>query len=127
DGKYYTFLLKGHEDLRLDERIMQTFNFINILLQKDKSKGSIKCINVVPVSENVGVMEYVHGCKTMHDLIKDDRQTNNVPINLEHKFIRNANSNYENSTALEKLELFLQTIDQTTGKEVNRSLWRNSI
>ena len=29
DGKEYVFLLKGKEDLRLDQRIMQLFNLIN--------------------------------------------------------------------------------------------------
>ena len=30
--KEYHFLLKGHEDLRLDERVMQLFNLVNRLL-----------------------------------------------------------------------------------------------
>jgi len=29
DGNFYQYLLKGHEDLRLDERIMQFFRLIN--------------------------------------------------------------------------------------------------
>ena len=32
DGNFYQYLLKGHEDLRLDERIMQFFRLINSLL-----------------------------------------------------------------------------------------------
>jgi hypothetical protein len=30
----YTFLLKGHEDLRQDERVMQLFGLVNELLDK---------------------------------------------------------------------------------------------
>ena len=33
DGQEYTFLLKGHEDLRQDERVMQLFGLVNALLK----------------------------------------------------------------------------------------------
>lgn len=36
-GKEYTFLLKGHEDLRQDERVMQLFGLINNLLQNNRA------------------------------------------------------------------------------------------
>ena len=32
DGTEHTFLLKGHEDLRQDERAMQLFGLVNTLL-----------------------------------------------------------------------------------------------
>lgn len=32
DGKDYAFLLKGHEDPRQDERVMQLFGLVNTLL-----------------------------------------------------------------------------------------------
>ena len=35
DGKEYMFLLKGHEDLRQDERVMQFFSLVNSLLMTD--------------------------------------------------------------------------------------------
>lgn len=31
DGVEYEFLLKGHEDLRQDERVMQLFTLVNAL------------------------------------------------------------------------------------------------
>lgn len=34
-GKEYMFLLKGHEDLRQDERVMQFFSLVNSLLTSD--------------------------------------------------------------------------------------------
>merc|ERR1712046_180066 len=36
DGVTYTFLLKGHEDLRQDERVMQLFGLVNTLLANDQ-------------------------------------------------------------------------------------------
>jgi serine/threonine-protein kinase mTOR len=35
NGKEYMFLLKGHEDLRQDERVMQLFGLVNTLLIND--------------------------------------------------------------------------------------------
>ena len=35
NGKEYQFLLKGHEDLRQDERVMQLFSLVNSLLLAD--------------------------------------------------------------------------------------------
>ena len=32
NGKEYMFLLKGHEDMRQDERVMQLFGLVNFLL-----------------------------------------------------------------------------------------------
>ena len=32
NGKEYQFVLKGHEDLRQDERVMQLFGLVNSLL-----------------------------------------------------------------------------------------------
>lgn len=32
DGRHYAFLLKGHEDLRQDKRVMQLFGLVNTLL-----------------------------------------------------------------------------------------------
>lgn len=35
DGREYLFLLKGHEDIRQDERVMQLFGLVNTLLSID--------------------------------------------------------------------------------------------
>ena len=37
NGKEYFFLLKGHEDLRQDERVMQLFGLVNNLLLNNSS------------------------------------------------------------------------------------------
>jgi serine/threonine-protein kinase mTOR len=35
DAREYLLLLKGHEDIRQDERVMQLFGLVNTLLQID--------------------------------------------------------------------------------------------
>lgn len=37
NGRNYMFLLKGHEDLRQDERVMQLFGLVNTLLNSENS------------------------------------------------------------------------------------------
>ena len=58
DGREYVFLLKGHEDLRQDERVMQLFGLVNTLLTVDASCArldlGIQRYSVVPLSANPG-------------------------------------------------------------------------
>jgi FKBP12-rapamycin complex-associated protein len=59
-GQEFVFLLKGHEDLRQDERAMQLFGLVNALLQHDSRTGgeshdvSIQRYAVVPLSPSAG-------------------------------------------------------------------------
>jgi FKBP12-rapamycin complex-associated protein len=54
DGREYLFLLKGHEDIRQDERVMQLFGLVNTLLsiddQTSKKDLTIKKYPVIPLS-----------------------------------------------------------------------------
>ena len=58
DGAEYTFLLKGHEDLRQDERVMQLFGLVNTLLDASERCArldlAIQRYSVVPLSTNSG-------------------------------------------------------------------------
>jgi FKBP12-rapamycin complex-associated protein len=73
DGNDYTFLLKGHEDLRQDERVMQLFGLVNALLVRDpqtrKHDLKIQRYAICPLSHNCGVVGWVPHCDTLHSLI----------------------------------------------------------
>lgn len=60
DGKDYMFLLKGHEDLRQDERVMQLFGLVNTLLLKDpdtvRRNLTIQRYAVIPLNTNSGLI-----------------------------------------------------------------------
>ncbi|KAI7861672.1 hypothetical protein BDF14DRAFT_1991502 [Spinellus fusiger] len=64
DGKKYSYLFKGLEDLHLDERIMQLLNTTNGLLQEDKSTASRKLkartYAVIPLSDHSGMIQWVN-------------------------------------------------------------------
>lgn len=89
DGRDYTYLLKGHEDLRQDERVMQLFGLVNALLAKDRRTNnhdlSIQRYAVTPLSHNAGVVGWVPHCDTLHSLIRDYRDTRKVLLNMEHR------------------------------------------
>lgn len=57
-GKVYNFLLKGREDLRQDERVMQLFGLVNNLLQNDRATAGLhvllKRYSVIPLSPSTG-------------------------------------------------------------------------
>ena len=73
DGNDYMFLLKGHEDLRQDERVMQLFGLVNALLVRDsqtrKQDLKIQRYAICPLSHNFGVVGWVPHCDTLHSLI----------------------------------------------------------
>lgn len=64
DGKYHAFLLKGHEDLRLDERIMQLVGLMNTMLSRDreafKRRLSVTGYPVVPLSPSSGLISWLN-------------------------------------------------------------------
>ena len=67
DGKNYQYLLKGHEDLRTDERVMQLFGLVNTLLSTDpetfKRHLNITRYPVIPLSHMSGLIGWVPHCK----------------------------------------------------------------
>jgi FKBP12-rapamycin complex-associated protein len=61
--KDFTFLLKGNEDLRGDERIMQLFKLINTLLNHQREAFSrnlhLLPYEVIPLSPSAGLLSWV--------------------------------------------------------------------
>ena len=82
DGVEYQFLLKAHEDTRLDERVMQLFDFINSFSGKDKLK--ITTYSVTPLTDKVGLIGWVPHCQTLFALINKHRGKSSVSATLEY-------------------------------------------
>eukprot|EP00198_Chlamydomonas_reinhardtii_P008241 XP_001697578.1 target of rapamycin, growth-regulatory PI3K-like protein kinase [Chlamydomonas reinhardtii] len=101
DGAEYMFLLKGHEDLRQDERVMQLFGLVNTMLAHDRITAerdlSIARYAVIPLSPNSGLIGWVPNCDTLHALIREYRC---------------------------KVEVFEYALDSTSGEDLHKS--RNS-
>lgn len=91
DGKDYSYLLKGHEDLRQDERVMQLFGLVNTLLSNDpetlKRHLSIQCMSATPLSPNSGLIGWLPDTDTLHQLIRDYRESRKILLNIEHRLM----------------------------------------
>ena len=130
DGKEYPFLLKGHDDLRQDERVMQLFRLINTLLSKDsdtKEKNLfIKRYPVIPLSHSKGLIGWISNADTLSSLIKEYRRMNNIDINVESNLIYKFNEKFESSTIMKKLETFKYILYNTLGLDLYKTLWNKS-
>lgn len=130
DGKEYQYLLKGHEDLRQDERVMQLFGLVNTILTTDpetfKRRLNIHRYPVIPLSPNSGLIGWVPACDTLHSLIRDFRESRKILLNIEHRLMLQMAPDYDNLTLLQKVEVFEYALENTTGQDLYKVLWLKS-
>lgn len=130
DGAYYMFLLKGHEDLRQDERVMQLFRLVNQLLASERltqqQSLSVARYAVIPLSPNSGLIGWVPNCDTMHALIREYRDARRMALNLEHRIMLSMAPDYDHLTIIQKVEAFEHALENTPGDDLRRVLWFKS-
>ncbi|KAM3569626.1 hypothetical protein VYU27_008290 [Nannochloropsis oceanica] len=130
DGRDYLFLLKGHEDLRQDERVMQLFGLVNALLARDRRTNkhdlSIQRYAVTPLSHNVGIVGWVPHCDTLHALIRDYREARKVMLGIEHRLMLQMTPDYESLPLMHKVEVFEAALENTAGQDLYKVLWLKS-
>eukprot|EP01113_Clastostelium_recurvatum_P006582 TRINITY_DN1298_c0_g1_i1.p1 TRINITY_DN1298_c0_g1~~TRINITY_DN1298_c0_g1_i1.p1 ORF type:complete len:2380 (+),score=927.36 TRINITY_DN1298_c0_g1_i1:62-7201(+) len=130
DGVEYGFLLKGHEDLRQDERVMQLFGLVNTLLSNNhetaKSHLGIQRYAVIPLSPNSGLIGWVPHSDTLHALIRDYRESRKIMLNIEHRLMLQMSSDYDNLPLLQKVEVFQYALESTNGHDLDKVLWLKS-
>ncbi|KAJ7170509.1 phosphatidylinositol 3-kinase [Mycena crocata] len=115
DGRDYQYVLKGHEDLRQDERVMQLFSLVNTLLSVDtpsfKRRLHIQRYPVIPLAPNAGLLGWVQDSDTLHVLVRDHREARKVVLNIEYRMI---------------IQVFEYALENTTGQDLYRVLWLKS-
>nr|QHX41461.1 serine/threonine-protein kinase mTOR [Halisarca dujardinii] len=130
NGNEYMFLLKGHEDLRQDERVMQLFGLVNTLLATHrhtfKRHLRIQQYSVIPLSQNSGLIGWVPHCDTLHALIRDYRERKKIMLNVEHRLMLQMTSDYDKLSLLQKVEVFEHGLDNTSGDDLAKVLWLKS-
>jgi tetratricopeptide (TPR) repeat protein len=127
DGVSYTFLLKGHEDLRQDERVMQLLGLVNTLLQADSSAAkhdlSIRRYAVVPLSPNSGLIEWCHGADPIHTVIKRYRDARAILLNIEQRLMVKYAPDYHLCTITQRVEVFDYAVSMTSGQDLANVMW----
>jgi phosphatidylinositol kinase/protein kinase (PI-3 family) len=132
DGVPYSFLLKGHEDLRQDERVMQLFGLINNLLLANPQTANkhlrIQRFAVIPLSPNSGLIGWVPHCDTINLLIKEYRQTADpkIPVDSENQILEKQYPEYPQLMVIQKIEVFKQMMARFDGKDLANIMWLKS-
>ncbi|KAJ6493204.1 phosphatidylinositol 3-kinase [Mycena sanguinolenta] len=130
DGRDYQYLVKGHEDLRQDERVMQLFSLVNTLLSVDtnsfKRQLHIQRYPVIPLAPNVGLIGTVQETDTLHELVRDYRHSIKLLLNIEYRLMLQMAPDYENLPLLQKIEVFEYSMENTSGQDLYKILWLKS-
>ena len=73
----------------------------------------------------MGLISWVPQCDTLHDLIKDYRDSRKTILNVEDKLVQqlSPSSHYELLTLLQKLEIFEHVLTHTPGDDLAKILW----
>eukprot|EP01064_Diplonema_japonicum_P001644 TRINITY_DN11085_c1_g1_i1.p1 TRINITY_DN11085_c1_g1~~TRINITY_DN11085_c1_g1_i1.p1 ORF type:complete len:2987 (+),score=712.08 TRINITY_DN11085_c1_g1_i1:206-9166(+) len=134
DGQEYKFLLKGHEDLRQDERVMQLFGLINALFQRTDDLYHINIITtpVVPLSDNVGLIGWLERTETLNHMIRGYRQAHNIPHNKEVLFILGLGQlkkieHFHLLPDKEKKEYLQACVDKTPSDCLRKVFWTRTV
>lgn len=130
DGKEYQYVLKGHEDIRQDNLVMQLFGLVNTLLANDpecfKRHLDIQRYPAIPLSPKVGLLGWVPNSDTFHVLIKEYRESRKIFLNIEHRIMLQMAPDYDSLTLLQKVEVFTGALDNTRGQDLYKVLWLKS-
>ena len=102
DEKTYSYLIKGCEDLRLDERIEEIFNVMNDILSKDsncmKIKIKLQTFDVIPINKRLGMIQWINNSNPLYKIIKFGMENLNNNNKIYDVFdINNINNNNENN------------------------------
>lgn len=127
DGNEYLYALKGHEDIRQDNLVMQLFGLVNTLLVNDtecfKRHLDIQQYPAIPLSPKVGLLGWVPNSDTFHVLIREYRESRKILLNIEHRIMMHMVQEYDDLTILQKVEVFTSALDNTRGQDLYKVLW----
>ncbi|EGG13650.1 DNA-dependent protein kinase subunit [Cavenderia fasciculata] len=75
DEQNYPFLVKGGEDLRLDQRVQQLFHVMNDIMAKDTATSQrnlkIATYHVVPMTSKVGIIQWLLDTKPLKEILEE--------------------------------------------------------
>lgn len=124
DGHTYNFLLKANEDTRLDERVMQLFDFITSSIAKSampfSQKLSITTYRVLPLTYKVGLIGWVPNTQTLLEIIRQYRTSNNVVLEVEKMRTYVVEPRYDRAPLEKKIHAFQMGLDVTAGDDLQK-------
>ena len=125
DGREFWYLLKGHEDLRLDQSVVQLFSLINTFIPSTMPK--IVTNFILPLSPSVGVIQWIPGSDTMFKLIREYRSSRGLPIDIEARsMISKSIQKFDNLRPIQRLEILREIAQETPDDALADILWLRS-
>jgi phosphatidylinositol kinase/protein kinase (PI-3 family) len=124
-GKRYKYLLKGFEDLRNDERLMQFFSLVNSIFKSNHETRNhdmyIVRYAVLPLSTNSGLISWMDGVDTFHQMVCDYRKTETI---IEQSILGDHLScDFAKLNILQKYEMFEIVSRECKAEELFRLRW----
>ncbi|OHS98186.1 PIKK family atypical protein kinase [Tritrichomonas foetus] len=126
DGNFYRYLLKGHEDLRLDERIMQFFRLINSFIIKSSAfqQNQIKTMSVIPLSLQHGLVQWVPGTETLRVIVEQQRKLHNRDPMEEYNLTEfYTESSYDYLLPVQKLHVIKRIFNEVPDTDISDFFW----
>ncbi|KAH0787594.1 PIKK family atypical protein kinase [Histomonas meleagridis] len=126
------FLLKGNEDIRLDQRVMQFFTLINSLLKHNRTTKEVNGMQItkyaiIPLAPNAGLITWVTGADTLHQMINEHRNLYHCSQSIELEIIMDiVGKSNQQLTTLQKLETFNYIKKKCKAYEIREILWLRS-
>ncbi|KAJ3150478.1 hypothetical protein HDU86_006651 [Geranomyces michiganensis] len=71
DEVEYSWLIKGGEDLRLDQRVQEMFSTMNAIMRESGRCGdlALRTYKVIPMSTTLGILEWVGNTKPLREVL----------------------------------------------------------
>ena len=124
DGNTYHFLLKANEDTRLDERVMQLFDFISGSIKASAMPLShnlaITTYRVLPFTYKVGLIGWVPNTQTLLEIIRQYRASNSVVLEIEKLRTYVVEPKYDEAPLERKIAAFKAGLNLTSGDDLQK-------
>ena len=128
DGISSKFLLKGHEDLRIDQRIIQFFELVNSLINKtitNRYGVAIVKYPIIPIAVDAGLISWVGGAETLFSLVNDFRNQFGLPSDAD--VVRENFSRINQLNSLQRIEAWETVVQICKAYELADIFWTKSI
>lgn len=126
DGNFYQYLLKGHEDLRLDDRIMHFFRLINSLIVSSSvfQQNAIVTTCVIPLSVRHGLVKWLPGTETLRAIVEQQRELHNRDTMEEFDLIDDySNSQFDLMVPVQKMHVIKKVCEQVPDTDIANFFW----
>lgn len=126
-GKSWQFLLKGNQDIRLDQRIMQSFYLVNSLLKTNGLSsnlgGAISTYSIIPFALNAGFIGWIVGTDTLYKYVSEYRKMKSISTNIESEICEKEFFAFKSLTHVQKIEAFGEVAKHCKADELREVIW----